>query len=204
MTFRSDEYTYPEPLTIRFPRAAENSSFPPLRHYSDVRFSSCMVPSSDRNRRQKFAMIARINAPDVSGRHQIIFRLRMSSNFPSCYYTGFLRNPRVIFPGGAESDSAGKDIAMKSTEQFQVWARPYASHKQSCTQQCQPNRPSCPEGYKIARRCHKLGPIAWFKENHENNRAIAIREAIFATKDRRLWSEQVDGVIAFLNGDIIP
>jgi hypothetical protein len=57
---------------------------------------------------------------------------------------------------------------MKSIQQFNDWARPYTSHRQTCLQQCQPNRPNCLEGYKIARKCISLGPIAWFKENHED------------------------------------
>ncbi len=48
-----------------------------------------------------------------------------------------------------------------------------------------------------------LGPIAWFKEHHKDNCATCHSGGFLCNEGRRLWSEQVDGFITFLNGNLV-
>jgi len=86
-------------------------------------------------------------------------------------------------------------------EQFEFWARPYTSDRQNCSEQCQPNSPNCVDGYKIARKCIGLGPIAWIKENHEDSCSTCHSGGFLCNEGRRLWNERVDAFIVFLNGN---
>lgn len=83
-----------------------------------------------------------------------------------------------------------------SIEQFQVWAMPYTSHRQSCSEGCQPNRPRCFAGFRAASECVSSGPIAWLKENHDDNCFIC-HSGGFRCGEGEQW---VGKFIAFLNG----
>jgi len=92
---------------------------------------------------------------------------------------------------------------MTLVELFEHWAMPYTSHRQSCSEQCQPNSPNCVDGYKIARRCISLGPIAWLKKNHENSCPTCHSGGFLCNEGRRLWKERVDAFVVFLNKNCV-